>query len=359
MEDKGNTIEYIFSFNQKNTVNPTVDDDKNNQSNEGAEGVPVVNSFEDSLNRFSSSDIKKKKKKKKRGLGVYGISRMLVFCLCIGVLMYSMYMIIEKFDGLSISNAINNQAENIGKNSLIPKLNFKGNLSPSRDLLTFLGSDHAGLDEINPETRNEYEERRQQLLDLQSAYPDCNFYGYITVSDTAISYPIMKYTDNDFYLDHLFNGQKQPGGTGAIFADYRLKDNYDENMNMVIYGHCMTDGSMFRPIKYFFDSEFRNAQAQNMKITVVTLDGVYIYDFFASYRSEGDDFIKRYTTKSDKDRYYSFLKRRRRLNVIDKQVSYNENSKIITLVTCTNISSMPNERYVLHGILSKSYSFSD
>ncbi len=352
MDEMNKTTEYFFSFN-----NPQSNNTATPPSEKPSDGTQ--NGFEESLDNFSSVDVPRKKKKKKRSIGMYTISRMLVFCLCIGVLFYSMYMIIEKVDGLSLSNEINSQAENIGKDSYIPKLNPKGNLSPSRDLLTFLGSDTAGIDEINPDARTEYEERRQQLLDLKAAYPNSEFYGYITMSDTAISYPIMKADDNDFYLTHLFNGKKQDPGSGAIFADYRLKDDYDENMNIIVYGHCMTNGTMFRPIKYFYDNDYRDEQAQTMKITVVTVDKVYVYEFFSSYRSEGDDFINRYTTKSDKDRYYSFLKRRRSLNVVNKQVSYNENSKIITMVTCTNNPARPNERYVLHGILTESYSFAD
>ncbi len=353
MDQRNTTNEYFFSFNS----NKEAADKKHAEGISEAETVKT--SFEASLNNFSSSDVPKKKKRKKRKLGVYGLTRMLAFCLCIGVLAYSVMMIFDKFDGLSRSKEINETAENIGKDSYIPRIPPKGNLSPSRDLLTFIGSDTAGIDDINQESRNEYEERRQQLITLQATYPDAYFYGYITVSDTDISYPIMKTTNNDYYLTHLFNGEYQKKGTGAIFADYRLKDDYDMNMNTIIYGHCMTNGTMFRPIKYFFDSDYRVTQAQTMKITVVTLDKVYIYEFFSAYRSEGDDFIDRYTTESSKNRYFRFLKRRRQLNTVSKAVSYNENSKIITLVTCTNVPTKKNERYVLHGILTESYEFGE
>ncbi len=395
MNEMNNTTEYVFSFNkhncnpipdnQSNVDSKTVDvfsvqhsaQDKNfsnsdktdifdistvnnnNGSSQSIKSTSIGDDFEESLKNFTSADVPKKKKKKKRSVGSFDIGRIVALCLCVGVLVYALYMIYDKFAEYSSSEAVNNQAENIGKGSLIEKLNSKGNLSPSRDLLTYLGSDTAGIDEINQETRTEYEKRRQQLLDLQAAYPNSRFYGYITVSDTAISYPIMIADDNDYYLKHLFNGQYQERGTGSIFADYRLQDNYDDNMNVIVYGHCMTNGTMFRPIKYFFDNDYRYSQAQTMKITVVTIDGVYIYEYFAAYRSEGDDFINRYTVKSDKDRYYNFLKRRRRLNSIDRQVSYNENSKIITLVTCTNVPNKQNERYVLHGILTEHYTFGE
>lgn len=40
-------------------------------------------------------------------------------------------------------------------------------------------------------------------------------------------------------------------------------------------------------------------------------------------------------------------------SVLRRRPSYDENSKICTLVTCTNVIAMPEERYVLHGILKQ------
>lgn len=39
--------------------------------------------------------------------------------------------------------------------------------------------------------------------------------------------------------------------------------------------------------------------------------------------------------------------------MLRRRVPYNADSRICTLVTCTNVVGMEDERYVLHGILKK------
>ncbi len=309
--------------------------------------------FEASLKAFSSADVAKKRRKKKRKLGTNGIIRLLALCLCIGLLVFSLSKIIGRMNDLSEANRAYANLLNTDIGSAVAVQKPSRPVSPAKDLHTFLGSDNGGIEMVDTETLNLYDLLRQRVYDLQADYPDC--IGYIMVSDTKINYPIMKGNDNDYYLHHTYEGKTS--SAGAIFADYRLEDDYDKNMNTIIYGHCMKDGSMFRSIKLFFDSEYRYTQAQEMKITVVTTEAVYIYTYFSGYRSEGGYFINTFTDRSNKNAYYNFLKNLRAKNSISKTVGYNSNSKIITLITCTNLSSKPGERYVLHGILDEYFEF--
>jgi len=339
--DKNNFTgeEHFLRTNSTNALHKNEDD--------GAVG------FEQSLKAFSSSDVVKHKRKRKRKLGINGIIRLIALCVCIGVLVFSLSKIMERTNDLSEAKRVYDSLLSDDTGSAIPKLKPARAVSFSKDLLTFLGSDSGGIEMVDTETRNYYEMLREQVLAIQKVYPDC--IGYITVSGTKISYPIMKTTNNDYYLRHLYNGEYSKAG--SIYADYRMDDDYNKNMNTVIYGHCMSDGTMFRGIKLFFDSEYRYSQAQEMKITVVTADAVYIYDYFSGYRSEGAYFISVFKEGQSTARYYTFLRNIRARNTIAKDVGYNSNSKIITLVTCTNLSSKPDERYVLHGILDEYFEF--
>ena len=66
--------------------------------------------------------------------------------------------------------------------------------------------------------------------------------AWLKVNNTNVEYPVVKGTNNSFYLNHCFD--KSNNSAGWIFADYRNKfDNTDKNI--VIYGHNMRDGSMF------------------------------------------------------------------------------------------------------------------
>ena len=312
------------------------------------------NDFERSLSQFSSIGKKSFKRKRKRALGTQGLVRLLALCLCMGVLAFSVFKIVQRYGEQAEARRENASLLSL-TGSELPVLRPAYPVSHSKDLLSFLGSDNGGIEMVDTDTRNSYELLREEVYAKQAQNPDC--IGYITVSNMDIERPIMKGTDNEYYLHHLWNGKPNDGG--AIFADYRLEDDYDSNMNTIIYGHCMTDGSMFRPLKFFFDGVDRYTKAQDMKITVVTTDAVYVYTYFSGYRSEGGYFINTFTDKSNKDSYYNFLKNLRAKNTIPKAVGYNSNSKIITLITCTNLSSKPGERYVLHGILDEYYSFKE
>ena len=60
-----------------------------------------------------------------------------------------------------------------------------------------------------------------------------------------------------------------------------------------------------------------------------------------------DDFIT--ASFADEKEYLAFLKEIQSKSVLRRRPSYDANSRICTLVTCTN--AMEGERYVLHGIL--------
>lgn len=342
------------TFNKRNIVK--------NEDVPRSDGVGSLDAdaFEKSLRYYSSANVPKRKKRKKRRLGANGILRLVAFCACLGIFAFSFVEI------LSHSNDLAKRDEAYAKldaylskpSSAIPAARSEGNLTPSLDLLAYLGSDGGGLDMLDTETKDYYESLHDVLLRLQAEYDEC--WGLIIVPDTTgestVCHPLMKTTDNTKYLHKLYDGS--PSSAGAIFADYRLNDDFDKNRNTVIYGHCMTDGSMFRWIKFFFDGSDRYDRAQDLEITIVTPEAVYVYSYFAGYRSEGTAFIQRFTTdpKWD-DNYYYFLRQRRSLNTISKNLTYTADSKIITLITCTNLASKPGERYVLHCILDNRYEF--
>ena len=66
--------------------------------------------------------------------------------------------------------------------------------------------------------------------------------AWVKVNNTDIDFPVVKTTNNNYYLNHNFS--KEYNSAGWIFADYRNKfDGSDRNL--IIYGHNRRDGSMF------------------------------------------------------------------------------------------------------------------
>ena len=77
--------------------------------------------------------------------------------------------------------------------------------------------------------------------------------GYIDIPKTKVKYPLVLYSDNEFYLTNDASGKRNY--KGAIFMDYRNADP-EQRRNVVIYGHNMKDQTMFSTIHYFERKKF-------------------------------------------------------------------------------------------------------
>ena len=94
---------------------------------------------------------------------------------------------------------------------------------------------------------------RHDLAALAAENPDC--VGWLTIPDTGIDYPVM-HTPNDpeHYLRRDFYGESASGGTP--FLDGR-NAALAEGQNLILYGHNMMDGSMFKPLISYLEPNFR------------------------------------------------------------------------------------------------------
>ncbi|MDP3448183.1 MAG: class B sortase [Eubacteriales bacterium] len=66
--------------------------------------------------------------------------------------------------------------------------------------------------------------------------------GWVRLADTAIDLPLVKTTDNDFYLNHRFDEKRNKLGTPFIDAG-NAGDFSDRHT--VVYGHALSSGAMF------------------------------------------------------------------------------------------------------------------
>ena len=107
------------------------------------------------------------------------------------------------------------------------------------------------------------------LAALQSENPDC--VGWLTIPDTTVDYPIV-WTPNDpeHYLRRDFYDSYASGGTP--FLDGRNKPQA-EGQNLIVYGHNMLDGTMFKPMLQYLTPNFQ-----------VTHEDIYLELNGAQYR---------------------------------------------------------------------------
>jgi len=167
--------------------------------------------------------------------------------------------------------------------------------------------------------------------------------AWIYGEDTPLNYPIVQSEDNSYYLRRLTNGKYNIAGT--LFADFRNFDDFSD-MNTVIYGHNMNNGSMFGFILNYRKQEYYDTHKtayiltpdKNFKIhfvagmTVKSNDKIYNIPMLSEER---EDIIKWITSNSD--------------FVSEREIK--ESDRLITLSTCSY--SFKNARYILVGVLEE------
>lgn len=116
------------------------------------------------------------------------------------------------------------------------------------------------------------------LTALQQVNPDV--VGWILIPGTAIDYPILQTADNQYYLEHSWDGT--PNKYGAIFVETMCAADFT-GFSTIVYGHNMRNGSMFAALHDFADPQFR---AEHPYIYIRTADGVYRYRVFATYLAD-------------------------------------------------------------------------
>lgn len=134
--------------------------------------------------------------------------------------------------------------------------------------------------------------RRHDLAALAAENPDC--VGWLTIPDTGIDYPVM-HTPNDpeHYLRRDFYGESASGGTP--FLDGRNLAEA-ENQNLILYGHNMVDGSMFKPLISYLEPSFRETHKE---IYLELSEKQYRYEVFAVVETNTQCSLYQYTDLSD------------------------------------------------------------
>ena len=106
--------------------------------------------------------------------------------------------------------------------------------------------------------------------------------GWIYIEGTAINYPIVQGTDNDYYLTRLVDGTTN--SSGSIFMDYRNAPDFSD-YHTIIYGHNMKNGTMFADVTEYKKASFYEAHFVGMIMTPqenfqVEVIGGYVADLW-------------------------------------------------------------------------------
>ena len=192
------------------------------------------------------------------------------------------------------------------------------------------------------EDKNEDENKEEYTVDFNKLKEQNNeTVAWIKVNNTNVEYPVVRATNNSFYLNHSFD--KSKNSAGWIFADYKNKfDNTDKNI--VIYGHNMRDDSMFGSLKNILNSNWYNNE-ENTNIALYTENEKYIYKVFSIYKIESEDYYIK-TEFSNDNEFEKFIKTLKKRSIKNFNIDISKEDSILTLSTCANNNKY---RVVLHS----------
>lgn len=199
-------------------------------------------------------------------------------------------------------------------------------------------------------TRGEYKADQDTYNKIQNMATDKNgvnfkklkkinkdIVGWIKLKDTVIDYPIVKSPNHEKYLHTKFDGTY--GGCGTLFTDYRMSPFKD--MNTIIYGHHMKDGSMFNCLKYFKD---RNWAEKHRKFTLTTPSRKYHAEVVTLLHVKAGSEIYQllsFDTQEKKEQFIDLIKEKAQYLLTEPDI----NDKYISLSTCAY--EFKNARYVV------------
>ena len=97
-----------------------------------------------------------------------------------------------------------------------------------------------------------------------------------------INYPVVRGSDNDYYLTHT--SSKDKNNCGAIFMDYHNSADFMDSKT-IIYGHRMNNGTMFASLLEYRSQEYYEQHPYGL---LATPEKTYVLQVFAAKEIEDD-----------------------------------------------------------------------
>jgi len=168
-----------------------------------------------------------------------------------------------------------------------------------------------------------------------------DFVGWISIEGTTIDAPIVQSVDNEYYLIHDYTGARNI--SGAIYMDYKNLGNFYDN-HMSLYGHYMTDGTIFHDLHEYKDQAFFE---KNNTIVIEGLRESKEFEIFSVHIVSAYSYYL-YLNLED-DALLEYAKHFERMSMFDKEVEFPKDLKLLTLVTCTY--EFENARILIHAYM--------
>ena len=168
--------------------------------------------------------------------------------------------------------------------------------------------------------------------------------GWLYSEGTPVHYPVVRGSDNSYYLTHDFYGNDSAGG--ALFLDVRNEIS-SEIDHLMIYGHRMPDDSMFGSVAdYAEESYYRKHRVlyfltpeQSWRAEIIGCRTVHAEEKYFPSRFEIEQAYAAYLEKIRSQRYYK--------TTAEPDTRF----RLLTLVTCSTYTHGGDVRLLIHARL--------
>lgn len=173
-----------------------------------------------------------------------------------------------------------------------------------------------------------------------------NVAAWITLPDSVIDYPVTYADDNEYYLDHLFDGTSNYAG--CVFVDYRNARGFTDK-NTVFYAHYMYNGEgrMFTALNNYADQSYYDS---HKTIIIDTPTALYHMEVVAGIETTGTSDYIHLTFDSDQD-FTNYVNGFIENSTFKSETTVSASDQLITLSTCS--PQKTDGRYALIGKLVK------
>ena len=174
-----------------------------------------------------------------------------------------------------------------------------------------------------------------------------SFVCWLYAPGAEVNHPVVQGTDNEFYLHHTFEMNKN--SAGCVFMDYEV-DPMLTSWNTFFYGHNMKNGTMFGHLKNYINNSA--VYDKEPYIYVFRPEGIYRYEIFSFYLDPTDS--KMYYTCQTFKEYRAYLREATRKSIRECAAKVDPDINIVTLVTCSG-SGSNKQRFFVHGLFKDVY----
>lgn len=187
-------------------------------------------------------------------------------------------------------------------------------------------------------------------IDFQTLWETCpDAYAWIRIPNTNVDYPVCQLVEGDqsFYLNH--RADKVAEFAGSIYSENYNKRDFTDPVT-VLYGHDMSNGSMFQNLHFYEDRAFFD---KNREVIVYLPNKVLHYRVFAAYNTNDDHLLLNNDNFQDPEVFYHFLQdillqRSMSSGYVDHSAVLTRESRILTLSTC---NAYDDQRYLVQCLL--------